>query len=525
MDQVGKMVKGLPKRLADMNPATRMLLLGLIAAAVLVTVAISVFSSGATYQYAFTNLSPEDSSEAAAVLKASGIAFRSEANGAALAVPAAQVHDARLLLASQGLPRGGGVGFELFDRGDFGASEFTQRVNLRRATEGELARTISRLQAVRSARVHVTMPEKGLYRDDDRHASAAVVLNLQPGRTMHERELAGVRHLVASAVPGMDADKVTVVDQRGSVLSGDRSETGKLASQAHEIESSLEQRIVDVLEPTVGHGYVVARVTANLDSTEIETTQDNYDPETTAVRSERKTTESIASDTGGGTGVAGAAANQPMGAGAGAGSNANRSQTNREDEVRNFEIAKKVTRTVSRVPRIVRLSAAVMIDGIDGKPRPVDDVRRLTELAKRAMGFDPQRGDVIEFTSSPFAKVEEADTKLPVWERPVVWRLGKMIGIGLLGLLGIFFLLRITRRSSTSTAVAMIKPGTRVREVEANMRSGEAWEMVAEDNTVALRERARELSKADPGKAAHLLKAWVDADIEASQEAKETTVV
>src|SRR5512141_2389291 len=137
---------------------------------------------------------------------------------------------------------------------------------------------------------------------------------------MHERELAGVRHLVASAVPGMDADSVTVVDQRGSVLSGDRSESGKLASQAHEIENSLEQRIIDVLEPTVGRGSVVARVTANLDTTEIETTQDNYDPETTAVRSERKTTESIASDTGGGTGVAGAAANQPMGAGAGAGS-------------------------------------------------------------------------------------------------------------------------------------------------------------------------------------------------------------
>jgi flagellar M-ring protein FliF len=314
------------------------------------------------------------------------------------------------------------------------------------------------------------------------------------------------------------------VDQRGSVLSGDRSETGKLASQAHEIENSLEQRIVDVLEPTVGRGFVVARVTANLDSTEIETTQDNYDPETATVRSERKTSETIASDTGGGTGVAGAAANQPMGANGG-GSNANRAQTNREDEVRNYEIAKKVTRTISRIPRIVRLSAAVMIDGIDGKPRPVDDVRRLTELAKRAMGFDQQRGDVIEFTSSPFAKVEEADVKLAVWERPVVWRLAKMIGIGLLGLVGIFFLLRITRRSASSPGVAMIKPGTRVREIEANMRSGEAWELVAEDNTTALRERARELSKSDPGKAAHLLKAWVDADIEASREAKESAVV
>jgi flagellar M-ring protein FliF len=430
-----------------------------------------------------------------------------------------------LLLASQGLPRGGGVGFELFDRGDFGASEFTQRVNLRRATEGELARTISRLQAVRSARVHVTMPEKGLYRDDDRRASAAVVLNLQPGRTMHERELAGVRHLVASAVPGLNADSVTVVDQRGSVLSGDRSESGKLASQAHEIESTLEQRIVDVLEPAVGRSAVVARVTANLDTTQVETTQDAYDPDTAAVRSERKTTESIASDNGGGTGVAGAAANQPMTATGGGSAGANRAQTNREDEVRNYEIAKKVTRTIAREPRIVRLSAAVMLDGVNGQPRPVDEIRRLTELAKRAVGFDPQRGDVIEVSSTPFAKVDEANIKTPVWERPEVWRLGRLVGWGVLGLGGLFFLIRIFRR--TSSAMALLKPGTRVRDADMAMglQSGENWELVSGDNSTALRERARELSRTDPGKAAHLLRAWVQADAEAEHEAKENAHV
>jgi flagellar M-ring protein FliF len=524
MDPVAKAVRSLPQRLQQMNPGTRMLLIGIVAIAVVVGVMISVFGSGATYQYAFTNLSPEDASEAASALKAAGITFRSEANGAALAVPPSQVHDARLLLAAQGLPRGGGVGFEIFDRSDFGASEFTQRVNLRRATEGELARTISRLQAVRSARVHLTMTEKGLYRDDDRKASAAVVLNLQPGRIMHERELAGVRHLVASAVPGLDADGVTVVDQKGSVLSGDRSESGKLASQAHEIENALEQRIVDVLEPAVGRNAVVARVTTNLDNTEIEITQDSYDPDTATVRSERKTTESINSDNSNGNGVAGAAANQPMGATPG-GSGANRAQTAREDEVRNYEIAKKVTRTVSRVPRIVRLSAAVMVDGVDGKPRPPEEVRRLAELAKRAVGFDPARGDVLEISSTPFAKVEEADVKTPIWDRPEVWRLGKLVGWGIVGLIGLLFLARILRR--TSSAFALIKPGTRVRDADIamNVRSGENWEMVSGDSSTALRERARELSKVDPGKAAHLLKAWVDSDIEAIHEARENARV
>jgi flagellar M-ring protein FliF len=443
-----------------------------------------VFGGGATYQYAFTNLSPEDASEAAAVLKAANIPSRSEANGAALAVPASQVHDARLLLAAQGLPRGGGVGFELFDRSDFGASEFTQRVNLRRATEGELARTISRLQAVRSARVHVTMPEKGLYRDDDRRAAAAVVLNLHPGRTMHERELAGVRHLVASAVAGLDADSVTVVDQKGTVLSGDHSQAGKLVAQEREIESALEQRIVDVLEPAVGR-----------------------------------------SDGSSNTGVAGAAANQPMGATTGGGSGANRAQTNREDEVRNYEIAKKVTRTVARGPRIVRLSAAVVVNGVDGKPRATEEVRRLAELAKRAMGFEAQRGDVLEISSAAFAKTEEADIKAPIWERPEYWRLGKLLGWGALGLVGLLLLVRLLRR--TSSAIALLQPGTRVGDADMALmaQSGESWRLVSGDSSAALRERARELGKTDPGKAAHLLRAWVSADIEAGREAKENAHV
>src|SRR5436190_18554135 len=187
-------LKELPARFRALPGGARALVIGGLMFAVLIGVGTSIMSSGTSYQYAFTNLTPEDSTEAGAALKAANIPFRSEANGSALAVPSSKVHDARLLLAAAGLPRGGGVGFEIFDRGDLGASEFTQRVNLRRATEGELARTIGRLSAVRSARVHLTLPERGLFRDEDRKPSATVVLNLQPGRVMQERELAGVRH-------------------------------------------------------------------------------------------------------------------------------------------------------------------------------------------------------------------------------------------------------------------------------------------------------------------------------------------
>src|SRR5256885_14495246 len=190
MEPLLRAFRELGRRFGALGAGARFALM--VGAAVLAVVigASAFLGSGSTYQYAFTNLTPEDASEAAAALKAAGISFRAEAGGSALAVPASEVHEARLLLATAGLPRGGGVGFELFDRGDLGASEFTQHGNLRRATEGELARTIGHLKAVRSARVHLTLPERSLYRENDRKVAAAVVLNLQPGRTMQDKELA-----------------------------------------------------------------------------------------------------------------------------------------------------------------------------------------------------------------------------------------------------------------------------------------------------------------------------------------------
>ena len=276
------------------------------------------------------------------------------------------MHEARLLLAAAGLPRGGGVGFEIFDRGDLGVSEFTQKVNLRRATEGELARTIGRLAPVRSARVHITLPEKGLYRNEDRKAAAAVVLNLQPGRTVEERELAGIRHLVSAAVAGLSPDSVTVVDGRGTVLAG-RSLGGRQAGlrAARDGVRRWSSGSIDLLEPVVGRGAVVAKVTASIDTREMESTSDAYDPDSAAVRSERKVTEQTTSDAhrqrrrGRAPRPTSRWRRRPA-AGGGGGS---RSQTSREDNLKNYEISKTVTRTVTRGPRLQRLSAAVLIVG------------------------------------------------------------------------------------------------------------------------------------------------------------------
>jgi flagellar M-ring protein FliF len=525
MEPLLKTFKDLPAKFSALPGGARAAILGSFMIAALIGVGTAIFSSGASYQYAFTNLTPEDSTEAGSALKAAGIPFRSEANGSALAVPAGQVHEARLLLAAAGLPRGGGVGFEIFDKGDLGASEFTQRVNLRRATEGELARTIGRLAAVRSARVHLTLPERGLFRDEDRKPSAAVVLNLQPGRTMQERELAGVRHLVASSVAGLDPNSVSILDGRGTVLSGDRSETAKLASQEHELESTLEQRIVALLEPAVGAGAVVAKVTAALDTSEVETTQDAYDGDQQVVRSERKTTEQTNSDGTSGSGVAGAAANVPLGATTGGGASGNRAASTREDDVKNYEISKKVTHTVNRSPRITKLSAAVLIDGVDGKPRPEQEIRRLSDLAKSAMGFDAQRGDAFDISSAPFAKsAEQGSTATPFYARPEIQSIGKTAAMLLAaGAFVIFLFMRMGRATSggsASSGVALLKPGSSVAELEAmlNRRGLAPIPVPGGDAAAGLRDRARELSKADPARAAHLLRAWIGADNEAKKE-------
>jgi flagellar M-ring protein FliF len=522
MEPLLKQLRDLAARLRGLPAGVRWAM-GLGGAALAAAFAVAtVLSDSGSYQYAFTNLTPEDGSEAAAALKAANIPFRFEGGGNALAVPAGRVHEARLLLAAAGLPRGGGVGFELFDRGDLGVSDFTQRVNLRRATEGELARTIGHLAAVRSARVHLTLPERSLYREEDRKAAAAVVLNLQPGRVMQERELAGIRHLVASAVSNLDPASVTIVDGRGTVLTGDQSESAKLTSQERELETALEQRIVELLEPAVGRGAVVAKVTAIVDSSQIDTTVDKYNPDTTAVRSSRKVTELIVQDGTNGAGVTGAAANQPLAPTGGAGGGSSRAQTSREDEVKNYEVDKTVTRTVSRAPRLVRLSAAVLVDAGAGK-RSAADLKRLGELARRAVGFDEARGDRLELSSEPFTKTPEAPVAAaPLWARPEVLRLG---GAALVVLLVLAFVgaRLFGRRPAAATAaeVALLKPGARVGDVQAAL-AAEAKKDAPPlppmpDAEAIVRDRARQLTQANPSRAAHLLRAWVASDQETEE--------
>jgi flagellar M-ring protein FliF len=518
MEPLARQMKELPARLGALPGTVKAVLLVVLLGVAAAAVALSM-SSGEGWQYAFTNLTAEDSSDAAAALKGAGVPFRLEAGGSALAVPAAKVYDARLLLAAAGLPRGAGVGFELFDRGDLGVSEFTQKVNLRRAIEGELARTVSRLGPVRSARVHLTLGEKGLFRDDDRKASAAVVLNLQPGRALDDREIAGIRHLVASAVPGLAAGAVTLVDGKGNVLSAE-TPWGEATAWQKKMEKDLEARIVELLEQAVGPGAVVARVTAAVDASEVSQSAETVDPDATALRSERHVTQQQQQDASAPAGVAGAAANQPLRPTPPAQGSTNRGSSTMQDDIRNYDVSRTTTTTVTRSPRVKRLSVAVLLDGVGGKARPEPEVARLGELAKRAVGFDAERGDVLDISSAPFVRAEDAAPAVapaPAFKLPPKTWLGG--GAVLLAILFGVALLALRRNPAPARYPALeLVPGARVADLEQALGAAAALPGAAavaaslppaRDPKEELREKAAALATKDPARTAHILKVWL----------------
>lgn len=503
----------------ELPKPVRFALIGLAVGVIaLGTYAGSMSGKSDGWQYAFTNLTTEDSSEAAQQLQAAKIPFRLEAGGAALSVPAERVYEVRLLLASAGLPRGGGVGFELFDKGDLGVSEFTQKVNLRRATEGELSRTIGRISEVRSARVHLTLSERTLYRDDDKRASAAVVLNLQPGRQLADRQLAGIRHLVASAVPGLTTQNVTIVDGHGAILTDGSGMDDEGTHYQRQVERDLEQRVVSLLEPAVGASNVVARVSASMDLSEVSSKAELIDPDSATVKQERTVRADQSQVQAQQAGVTGAAANVPLVAQQQQNGTGPKSQASSNDESRTYELSRTTTTTVAKVPRLQKLSLALLV--AQGQtPRTDAELQRIGELAKRAVGFDEQRGDAFELTTLPFQALSDAAEAAPAPVAPAYpsW-LPYAVGGGVFALFVLVMLFRKKKpaTSDTARALAMLKPGATIAEIEAAER-GETPALAdpkkpaaLPDPAVVLRDRARDLASADPARAALLLKGWLN---------------
>ena len=452
------------------------LMIGL-AASVAAGVGIVLWSQTPSYSLLYANLSAKDATEVVEVLRKADLPFRLDETTGALLVPSGKVHDARLKLAAEGLPRSTELGFEILEKDQgFGTSQFIERARYQRALEVELARSISKLNSVQSARVHLAIPKQSVFVRNRKKPSASVLLHLYAGRTLEEEQVAAVSHLVAASVPNLEPTGVKVVDQTGRMLSEpDQSDdavlTGKQFDYTRRLEASYIKRIEDILAPIVGHDGVKAQVAAEVDFTRTEQTQESFEPDPKALRSEQIMVEPGSNTAA--MGIPGALSNQPpvegqapeelpegQAPGAQVGAPA-ASQSTRRKATRNFELDRTVSHTIKPAAQIQRLSVAVVVDdhrlpakggGVVRKSLTPEELDRITGLVKEAVGYSAERGDSVNVINVPFTEPLPAEPlpEPPIWEQAWLWDLLKQaLGIAAVLVL-VFAVLRPAMRRLTN---------------------------------------------------------------------------
>ncbi|MBA9843842.1 MAG: flagellar basal-body MS-ring/collar protein FliF [Ralstonia sp.] len=445
--------------LGRLSPRLLMMIGG--AALVAVIAAAMLWSRAPDYRVLYSNVSDSDGGAIIAALQQMNVPYRFAEGGTAIMVPEASVHEARLKLASQGLPKGGQAGFELMENQKFGTSQFTEQVNYQRALEGELARTIQAMQEVQSARVHLAMTKPSVFVREQAKPSASVLLKLYPGRMLDRSQVQAIGHLVSSSVPNLPLANVTVVDQSGRLLSSSFQDNASgldptQLSYVRDVEQGYIKRIEAILGPVVGEDNVRAQVTADvdLDNTEqmAESYRPNQDPANAAVRSTH-TAEATQTKADAQGGVPGALSNQPptaprmlptapapasasqpaatgpngqpqqVAAANTGGTAASGNSSSTRDTTTNYEVDKTVRRTRAAVGTVRRLSVAVVVnyrgDGKTWKPLSEAEMVKLNALVKDAVGFDAKRGDSVNVVNSQFSgTLPMSKDDLPLWKQP-----------------------------------------------------------------------------------------------------------
>ncbi|SDC63619.1 flagellar M-ring protein FliF [Cupriavidus sp. YR651] len=470
------------------NPRLPLMLGG---AALVAAIAVGVMWSRAPdYKVLYSNLSERDGGAVIASLQQMNVPYKFAEGGGAVMVPSEKVHETRLRLASQGLPKSGTTGMELMDTQKFGISQFAEQVNYQRGLEGELARSIESIGAVQSARVHLAIPKPTLFVRERQKPTASIVLQLYPGRAIDEGQVAAISHLVSSSVPELTPKSISIVDQHGNLLSGtsDRSLDASQLKYVQQVEQNYVKRVEAILAPILGKDNVHAQVTADVDFASVEHTDESYkpnqDPTKAAIRSQQ-TSESNTQGASPVGGVPGALSNQPPAAAVApvttpqpprqpgqpnpqapagqAGQAGQATQTaektgpssNRRDSTTNFELD-RVVRHVQQAPGgVKRLSVAVVVNyrqKVDAKGKPVTEALSAKELAqienltKEAMGYSTERGDSLNVVNSPFTADVDKEPELPLWKQPQMIDLAKTgVGYLLLALLAVFLWFKVAR--------------------------------------------------------------------------------
>ena len=375
------------------------------------------------YGLLYSGLESSDSAAIVQRLDSQNIPYQLKADGAEILVPQDQVTKLRLSLASEGVPSGGSIGYEIFDRADaLGTTNFVQQINQIRALEGELARTIRSLKQVKSARVHLVMPKRELFSRDQAEPTASVVLILQ-GSTLDKEQVSAIQHLVSSSIPGMKANNVSVIDNKGNLLArgadgGDGQDSANMEDMRRSYEVRLTRSIEDLLAQTLGPDKIRAEVNADLDFNQVTTNTENFNPDGQVVRSTQTVEENDSSNERQQENNVSVANNipNPPAQQAGGGSNS-QSQNQRNEETVNYEISKTTQVEVKHSGTVKRISAAVLVDGTykpdaNGTPvyapRPQAELDQIATLVKSSIGYDEKRGDVVEVVNMQFQAPDES---------------------------------------------------------------------------------------------------------------------
>jgi len=478
------------------------------------------------YQVLYSNLDREDTAAVCDRLAEMKVPYRIEGGGTAVLVPTEQVYELRMKLAQGGLPQGGGVGFEILDESKLGMTEFLQKVNFRRALQGELARTIRQLNEVSAARVHLSIPEKTIFRERQEPTKASVVVSLRSGRSLSRPQVQGIVRLVASSVEGLGADHVTVLNSAGELLSSPQEEEGAAATASQNdyrrgVAREYESRIQSMLDSVLGDSRSIVRVDVDLDFRRVERTEEKYDPDAVAVRTEARTKDKSSGTTAGG-GIPGVLSNTPGATQAVPQGGSNSAE--KQKETINYEISKVINRIIEPSGIIKRLSVAVMVDGTyttgdDGKatyvPRTPDELGRYEELVKTAVGFQADRGDQLVLTNVPFHReeVEEIPEEgadlgrlLPMIMKYVIPVIAMLLGF----LLVLKPLVRAVQRTPVAPKAPPAIPQTAMSQGASAVPGGSAPTALSRgEERAAPQTQILEHVQQKPDQAASILREWM----------------
>ncbi len=456
--------------LAKLSLARQIGLMLALAFSVAIGVAVVLWSQTPSYSLLMTNVAEKDAAEILDILDKQGVDYKVETGSGAIMVPTDDVRELKMKLAALGLPRSNSLGYELLDKETgFGTSKSAEAIRFQRALEGEIARTITSIQNIKSARVLLAMPKQSVFIRKRKKPSASVIVKLYQGRSLEKNQIESIVHLVASSVPLLEPEQVTVVDQKGRLLntkdsSDDMYLTSKQFEYKKQMEDHLMDRINNILSPVVGLDGLRVQVSADVDFTVTEKTQEMFNPDLPALRSEQ--VQEQQSSLSAIQGVPGALSNQPPPAGVApeiavgqeASANAKTPQSASKSAVRNFELDKTITHTRLATGQLRRLSVAVVIDnqriyGQEGevinRPYSQEDVNRFTDLVKQAIGYDVSRGDQVTVSNVTFMTPEtmEALPEIPLWEQGWFIDLMKQLAAVVVVLLLIFAVLRPAMRT------------------------------------------------------------------------------